>query len=147
MAIFTEKGHGAPESEAGLSIIGAGMRVEGDIVAEGVVKIEGTVVGTVRAGRQVLVAKGGEVEGDVITKEAIIGGEVRGSVRAEERIEIQAASVVHGDLASRRLQGQEGGEINGVGRVGEGAVEEEAEHLGSRRGPWPHIHLAPRVAC
>src|SRR5881409_3600072 len=128
MAIFTEKGHGAPESEAGLSIIGAGMRVEGDIVAEGVVKIEGTV----RAGRQVLVAKGGEVEGDVITKEAIIGGEVRGSVRAEERIEIQAASVVHGDLASRRLQVQEGGEINGVVRMGEGALEKEAEHSGSR---------------
>ncbi len=132
MAIFTEKGHGAPESEAGLSIIGAGMRVEGDIVAEGVVKIEGTVVGTVRAGRQVLVAKGGEVEGDVITKEAIIGGEVRGSVRAEERIEIQAASVVHGDLASRRLQVQEGGEINGVVRMGEGALEKEPEHSGSR---------------
>src|SRR2546426_10568232 len=143
MAIFTEKGHGAPESEAGLSIIGAGMRVEGDIVAEGVVKIEGTVVGTVRAGRQVLVAKGGEVEGDVITKEAIIGGEVRGSVRAEERIEIQAASVVHGDLASRRLQVQEGGEINGVGRVGEGGLEKEAEHTGSRWGPAPPFPTEP----
>jgi cytoskeletal protein CcmA (bactofilin family) len=132
MAIFTEKGRGAPESESGLSIIGAGMRVEGDIVAEGVVKIEGTVVGTVRAGRQVLVAKGGEVEGDVITKEAIIGGEVRGSVRAEERIEIQAASVVHGDLAARRLQVQEGGEINGVVRMGEGALEKEPERTASR---------------
>src|SRR2546426_8463005 len=91
MAIFTEKGHGAPESEAGLSIIGAGMRVEGDIVAEGVVKIEGTVVGTVRAGRQVLVAKGGEVEGDVITKEAIIGGAGSGGGRAAERIGGQGA--------------------------------------------------------
>ena len=69
MAIFTEKGQGAPESETGLSIIGAGMRVVGDITAEGVVKIEGTVVGTVRAGRQVLVGKGGEVEGDVISRE------------------------------------------------------------------------------
>jgi len=57
---------------------------------------------------------------------------VRGSVRAEERIEIQAASVVHGDLASRRLQVQEGGEINGVVRMGEGALEKEPEHSGSR---------------
>jgi len=85
MAIFTEKGQGAPEAEPGLSIIGTGMRVVGDITADGVVKIEGTVVGTVRAGRQVLVGKGGEVEGDVISREAIIGGEVRGSIRAEER--------------------------------------------------------------
>src|SRR2546430_15030767 len=121
MAIFTEKGHGAPESEAGLSIIGAGMRVEGDIVAEGVVKIEGTVIGTVRAGRQVLVAKGGEVEGDVITREAIIGGEVRGTVVAGERGEIQTASGVHGDITSKRLLVHEGGEINGVIRMGDGA--------------------------
>src|SRR3989454_8434557 len=111
MAIFTEKGQGAPEAEPGLSIIGTGMRVVGDITAEGVVKIEGTVVGTVRAGRQVLVAKGGEVEGDVITKEAIIGGEGRGSVRAEERIEIQAASGVPGDLAPRRPQVSGGGGV------------------------------------
>ncbi len=55
MAMFTEKGQGPLDSEAGLSIIGTGMRVVGDITADGVVKIEGTVVGTVRAGRQVLV--------------------------------------------------------------------------------------------
>src|SRR5436190_19208020 len=122
MAIFTEKGHSAPESEAALSIIGSGMRVVGDITAEGVVKIEGTVVGTVRAGRQVLVAKGGEVEGDVITKEAIIGGEVRGRVLAEERIAVQAASVVDGDVASRRLQVQEGRENDGGAPMGEGPV-------------------------
>src|SRR5574342_354826 len=86
MAIFTEKS-GAQAGEAGLSIIGSGMRVVGDISAEGVVKVEGTVVGTVQAGRQVLVAKGGLVEGDVVTHEAIIGGEVRGSVQASERVE------------------------------------------------------------
>src|SRR5438034_3857031 len=104
MAIFTEKGQGAPESETGLSIIGAGMRVVGDITAEGVVKIEGTVVGTVRAGRQVLVGKGGEVEGDVISREAIIGGEVRGSIRADERVEIQSTSVVRSEEHTSELQ-------------------------------------------
>jgi cytoskeletal protein CcmA (bactofilin family) len=125
MAIFTEKGQGAPENQGALSIIGPGMRVVGDITADGVVKIEGTVVGTVRAGRQVLVSKGGEVEGDVLTREAIIGGEVRGTVVAEERVEIQATSVVHGDVTSRRLLVHEGGEINGVVRMGEDAAAQE----------------------
>src|SRR5712691_11072272 len=134
MAIFTEKGQGAAEAEPGLSIIGTGMRVVGDITADGVVKIEGTVVGTVRAARQVLVGKGGEVEGDVISREAIIGGEVRGSIRADERIEIQCTSVVHGDVVAKRLLVQEGGEINGVVRMGEGALEgEAAEKAGAER--------------
>jgi cytoskeletal protein CcmA (bactofilin family) len=122
MAIFTEK-TGATTAEAGLSIIGSGMRVVGDISAEGVVKIEGTVVGTVQAGRQVLVAKGGLVEGDVVTREAIIGGEVRGGIQASERVELQTTSVVHGDIVTQRLLVQEGGEINGVLRMGEASLE------------------------
>lgn len=121
MAIFTERGRGALEGDVGLSIIGTGMRVVGDIMAEGVVKVEGVVVGTVRAGRQVLVAKGGEVEGDIITREAIVGGEVRGSIQAHERVEVQATSVVHGDITTRRLFVQEGGELNGILRMGEAA--------------------------
>ena len=120
MALFTEKG-GAGDGVTGLSIIGAGMRVVGDISADGVVKIEGTVVGTVQAAKQVLVAKGGEVEGDVVSREAIIGGEVRGGIYAEERVELQATSVVHGDVATKKLFVQEGGEINGVLRMGEDA--------------------------
>src|SRR5207302_8744100 len=108
MAMFTEKGPGAPESEAGLSIIGTGMRVVGDITADGVVKIEGTVVGTVRAARQVLVGQGGEVEGDVISREAIIGGGVRGSILADERIGIPSASGVHGVVSAERLLVREG---------------------------------------
>jgi len=47
----------------------------------------------------------------VISREAIIGGEVRGSIRADERIEIQSTSVVHGDVVAKRLLVQEGGEI------------------------------------
>src|SRR6059036_3627606 len=123
MALFTEKGAGAGggESVAGLSIIGGGMRVVGDIEADGVVKIGGGGVGTVRGAKQVLVAKGGEVEGDVVSREAIVGGEVRGAIYAEERVELQATSVVHGDVHTKKLLIQEGGEINGVLRMGEDA--------------------------
>ncbi|HTY06160.1 MAG TPA: polymer-forming cytoskeletal protein [Gemmatimonadales bacterium] len=124
MAVFTEKSRGVNDGDSALSIIGAGMRVVGDITADGVVKIEGTIVGTIHAGRQVLVAKGGMVEGDVFAREAIIGGEVRGTIEASERVELQATSVVHGDVATRRLLVQEGGEVNGVVRMGEGVGAE-----------------------
>jgi cytoskeletal protein CcmA (bactofilin family) len=63
------------------------------------------------------------VEGDIITKEAIIGGEVRGTIQAEERVEIQTTSVVHGDINTKRLLVQEGGEVNGVLRMTTGAEQ------------------------
>jgi cytoskeletal protein CcmA (bactofilin family) len=101
-------------TEAALTIIAPGTKIEGQISSSGVVKVEGTIVGTVRADRQVLVARGGIVEGDVHSAEAIIGGRVHGGVSATERIEVQGGAVVNGDVNTKSLVVQEGGEINGL---------------------------------
>jgi cytoskeletal protein CcmA (bactofilin family) len=127
MALFStpqeERSHAATtRGEPSLSIIAAGMRVEGELTTDGVVKIEGTVVGSVHAEQQVLVAKGGMVDGDVHTQEAILGGEVRGAIYASQRVEVQATCVVHGDIATQRIVVHEGGEVNGRVKMGDPAA-------------------------
>lgn len=104
--------------DAALTIIATGTRVVGEVHSNGVVKVEGEIEGTVRAERQVLVAKGGRIDGDVVTREAVIGGEVTGSVTGEERVEVQTGSVVNGDIITERLIVQEGGEVNGQVKMG-----------------------------
>ncbi len=99
--------------EPGLSIIADGMKVTGQIDSNGVVKVEGQISGSIRAERQVLVATGGNVEGDIYTVEAVIAGTVTGSIIANERVEIQASSVVNGDITTQRIVVHEGGEVNG----------------------------------
>ena len=99
--------------EPGLSVVATGMRIDGRLDTNGVVKVEGFVSGSIRAERQVLVAKGGIVEGDILTREAVIGGEVRGAIYADERVEVQAGSQVNGDITTKRILLQEGGEVNG----------------------------------
>jgi cytoskeletal protein CcmA (bactofilin family) len=101
-------------SEASLTIIAVGTRVTGEVQSSGVVKVEGTVNGTVRAEHQVLVARGGLVEGDVYSVEAVIGGRVEGAVNGTERVEVQTGAAVHGDVATKALVVAEGGEINGL---------------------------------
>lgn len=130
MAIFSQTqrtGRGSPTSkpmderrrgEGGLSIIGAGMTIIGDVETDGVVKVEGRVKGSVRASQQILLAPGGTVEGNLETKEAIIGGEVKGTVRAEDRVEIQASSTVLGDIVTARIAILEGGQVNGEIKMG-----------------------------
>jgi cytoskeletal protein CcmA (bactofilin family) len=103
-----------PRSDATLTIIAPGTRLEGELASSGVVKVEGTVVGTVRAERQVLVARGGVVEGDIQTVEAVIGGRVQGGITATERIEVQTGATVNGDVSTKSLVVQEGGEVNGL---------------------------------
>lgn len=129
MAIFSQTqrtGRGGPakpmderrRGEGGLSIIGAGMTIIGDVETDGVVKVEGRVKGSVRASQQILLAPGGTVEGNLETKEAIIGGEVKGTVRAEDRVEIQASSVIQGDIITARIAILEGGQVNGEIKMG-----------------------------
>jgi cytoskeletal protein CcmA (bactofilin family) len=98
---------------AGLTIIAIGTTVVGDVASEGIVKVEGTVEGTVRAGTQLLVAPGAVIRGDVYGSEIVVGGEVRGGVNAGERVEIQAGAVVDGDIRAQRLHIADGGRVNG----------------------------------
>jgi cytoskeletal protein CcmA (bactofilin family) len=111
---------------SGLSIIGTGMTIIGDVETDGVVKVEGRVKGSVRASQQILLAPGGMVEGDLQTKEAIIGGEVRGTVKADDRVEIQATSIIHGDIMTARIAILEGGQVNGEIKMGQREVTAHA---------------------
>ena len=100
-----------------LSIVAADLVVTGDLQAEGVIRIEGRVAGNVMSGVQVLLSEGSVVEGDIRTREAVLGGEVHGTVIASERVEVQPTAAVHGDIITPRLLIQEGGRVNGGVRM------------------------------
>lgn len=97
-----------------LSIIAKDLTVVGDLSSQGVVKVEGTVQGTIRAGTQVLIAPGATVHGDVHSAEAIIGGRVEGTVHATDRVEVQSTAEIEGDVQTRRMVVLEGGSVNGT---------------------------------
>jgi cytoskeletal protein CcmA (bactofilin family) len=95
------------------SIIASDMTVIGDLETEGVVRVEGRVRGTVRAGTQVLVASGAVIEGDLHAQEAVIAGQVSGAIHARERVELQATALVAGDVLTPRISIIEGARMTG----------------------------------
>ena len=97
----------------GLSIVAKDLTIAGDLQAEGVVRIEGRIVGNLHVSDQVLISEGGIVEGDIVAREVVIAGRVHGCISGEERVEIQSSAVVHGDITTRQLTVQEGGQLNG----------------------------------
>lgn len=120
----TRNGQGAPR-ELGdvVSIVGPGMKVVGDCTSDGTIRVEGQVEGAVRAAKSVVVGKDGVVLGDIVTQDAIVAGRINGSVTAESRVELQATCKVQGDIRSRRIKLDEGGQVDGqlhMGAEGQG---------------------------
>ena len=95
-----------------------------ELRVQGVIRIEGRVAGNVISGVQIRLSEGSVVEGDLRTREAVLGGEVHGNVIASERVEVQPTAAVHGDIITPRLLIQEGGRVNGGVRM-ESLVEAE----------------------
>lgn len=114
-----------------VSIIGPGMKIVGDCSSDGTIRVEGKVEGSVNAGKSVVVGKDGVVKGDISTQDAIIAGTVDGSVTAESRVELQASCRVQGDIRSRRVKLDEGGQVDGQLHMGASAASRSSSATSS----------------
>lgn len=68
-----------------VSIIGPGMKVEGDCVTDGSLRVEGRIEGGVKAAKAVVVGEKGVVAGSIHTQDAVVAGSVSGTIVAESR--------------------------------------------------------------
>jgi len=107
-----------------ISIIGPGMSVVGDCETDGTLRVEGRIEGTIRAGKAVVVGKDGEVSGKIFTQDAILAGRIQGSIHAASRLEVQATARIDAEVRARRMQLEEGAEVNGTLIMGEQASGE-----------------------
>lgn len=114
-----------------VSIIGPGMKVVGDCESDGTIRVEGSVEGSVKAAKSVVVGKDGLVVGDVSTQDAIVAGRVHGSVTAESRVELQSTCRIQGDIRSRRVKLDEGGQVDGQLHMGTQVQQKADERVPS----------------
>lgn len=105
-------------SESVISIIGPGMTIVGDIQTDGTIRVEGSVEGSIKAGKAVVVGKQGLVSGDITTQDAVISGRVEGTLVAASRLELQATCKIDGEVHTRRMQLEEGAVLNGSVHMG-----------------------------
>ncbi len=116
MARDRDNNQGSPESV--ISIIGPGMTIVGNCETDGTVRVEGTVEGSIKAGKAVVIGKQGLVSGDISTQDAVISGRVEGTLVAASRLELQATCHIEGEVHTRRMQLEEGAILNGSVHMG-----------------------------
>jgi len=99
---------------ASADYVGTGLRIKGELSGSEDLLVEGTVEGPIHlADHKLTVGPSGKLTSDVVAREIIVHGNVKGDLRASERIEIMKNGSVVGDLTTARILIEDGASFKG----------------------------------
>ncbi len=120
MGLFnkTKKMNSSDSIESFDTLIGSATRIEGRMVVNKSIRLDGTIEGSIESSSdtQVTVAIGhsGLVHGDVRAHRVLVNGQVDGNIYAREKCELHETSRVKGDIHYGLLGIEHGAEILGL---------------------------------
>ncbi|MCL2008215.1 MAG: polymer-forming cytoskeletal protein [Treponema sp.] len=95
------------------TIIGPGTSVYGNVESGGFTRIDGNVLGDVKAKGRLVIGERARMKSNVSGTQVTVGGVIFGNVVASERLIVLATGLVMGDIITRRIQADEGCLIHG----------------------------------
>jgi cytoskeletal protein CcmA (bactofilin family) len=93
------------------SIISADLKITGDLISDGDIQLNGTLVGDVKSGL-LTIGESANVEGKVSAKEIRISGQVTGEVMAED-VTLTKSARINGDIIHENLAIESGADVEG----------------------------------
>ncbi len=95
------------------TVIGSSIKIEGDLVSNGSIIVEGEVIGSVKTASNVRIGDRAKVIANLEAKEALISGKVEGNVTVQDKIELLETAEVSGDIQARTVIIAAGAIFNG----------------------------------
>ena len=109
--------------------LGASLRVKGEISGNEDLHVDGTVEGLIQLDdRKLTVGMAAKVTADVIAREIVVYGSVKGNLRAKDKIEIKKDGSVVGDLTTARIMIEDGAYFKGAIEIDRQALESGADY-------------------
>jgi cytoskeletal protein CcmA (bactofilin family) len=131
----------ATATGSGIARLGGSLHVKGEITGNEDLHIDGSVEGLVQLeDRKLTVGASAKVTADIIAREVVVYGNVKGNLRARDRIEIKKDGSVVGDLTTARIMIEDGAyfkgsiEIDKAGEASDSNFEKSASYAKSSRG-------------
>ena len=112
-------GSGHDRTEAGMAdngevtIVGAGARLEGNVVSAGNLRIDGQVKGQINAEGDVALSPQSQVEADIRAQNVSIAGRFKGSIQVKGKAHLARGGRIDGNITSKTLVVEEGGVFHG----------------------------------
>lgn len=130
MAVFgtdtkkkTSNGRTTAHPDAPLSTVAPGTVLDGTLISEGILRVDGKLTGSVVCRSRLVVGVNGVIEGNVDAHTATIEGTIQGRVMVRELLQIQEKGKIKGDIVCKRFVMQAGGTFTGSCTMGEQAEQ------------------------
>jgi cytoskeletal protein CcmA (bactofilin family) len=111
------------------SLIAQGTRIEGNVFFQDGLRIDGEVIGDLRASDEkpsiLVVSEVAVVTGQIHADHVIINGHVKGPVLAFELLELQPKAHIEGDVSYKALEMHQGATIAGQLKPMVGGIEDK----------------------
>lgn len=112
-------------SAGGLTLLMEGTSVQGELVAEGDIRIDGNVSGRITCRATLIIGSEGYVEGEITAQNMRISGKLKGNADVSGELRLESSASIDGDLTVAALDVEDGAKLNGrVYMKQDGMVEE-----------------------
>jgi len=95
------------------TIVGKGSSLEGTLKVENSIRVDGRIKGHVTTTESLVIGKEGEIEGEIIARNAIIGGHVRGKISTTGKVVLETKAMFQGEMKTARLVIDDGAVFDG----------------------------------
>jgi cytoskeletal protein CcmA (bactofilin family) len=113
-AMSTDAMRPTATADRSMARLGPSLHVKGEISGNEDLVIDGSVEGLVQLDeRKLTVGATAKVTADIIAREVVVFGTVKGNLRAKDRIEIKKDGSVNGDLTTARIMIEDGAYFKG----------------------------------
>lgn len=100
------------------NVISKETKIKGDIHAEGNIRIEGAVEGSVKSKNKIVIGDSAFIKGNLSSTEAEISGKVDGQVICSDVLYLKKTALITGDIITNKLVVENGATFNGRCQMG-----------------------------
>lgn len=112
-----------------LNRIVAGTKIEGVIVSDNNIRIDGTVKGTITAKGRLVVGPTGIIQGEVICENADIEGALTGTINVNGILSLKSTARLECDISTKKLAIEPGAVFSGKCVMGGGVVKDMKQSM------------------
>lgn len=101
------------DNQVGTNLIGHSTKIEGDLIAEGTIRIEGEIDGYLESKSRIIIGKTGIVKGNIVCESIDIFGQVVGTLKVKDVLFLRETGILDGEISTQKLVVEPGAVFNG----------------------------------